>query len=88
MHIEIRKYLLSINNCVFTYGKYIEALKPSFIQSYSLTRVNIKDNVEYIENTTKDEIEDDEKRRQIELNNLGYLTNALLEAGKINFNFI
>ena len=78
--------MLTINNCVFTYGKYIEAFKPNFLSSYSLVRVNNKENVEYIENTTKDELEEDEKRKQLEIVNLGYLTNSVLDPSDISLN--
>ena len=41
--------------------------------NYKSRRVNMKENVNYTENTSKEEIELDEKRKQNELLNLGYI---------------
>jgi golgin subfamily A member 4 len=84
--LEIRSQILSINNCVFSYGKYIEAFKPTLSTTYSLLRVSLKENSDNIEifNCPKDEIEEDEKRKHNELLNLGYLSKFIIEGSGSN----
>lgn len=66
-----RKLLLAINNCVYNYGKYLEAFKQSFV--YELKRIKLDELSEVLDITAKDELEEDEKLKIIELENLGLL---------------
>ncbi len=49
--------------------------------TYALARVNMKENVESVENNSKDELEQDEKRKQSELLNLGFVAKFYLGLG-------
>lgn len=83
MPLEIRRFLLSINNCVFNYGKYIEAFKQSLMSSYSLFRVTMNEISEVIENSSKEDLEEDERRKKEELRKLGLLSNFILNTHEI-----
>ena len=55
--ITVRKLLSRINTCVFYYGKYIEAFKPTTLSYYSLSRVIMKEDVEGSEIVNKEDID-------------------------------
>ncbi len=83
MPLIIRKQLLAINNCLLNYGKYIDAFKQNFMTSYSLIRVSLRENVESIEIISKEEIEEDEKRKKEEIKVLGLLSFFILNENSI-----
>ena len=64
-----------INNCIFNYGKYISAFNPEL--HYSLIRINLDELTDNIEFNTKEELDEDEKRKYEELESLGYLSKFL-----------
>jgi hypothetical protein len=71
----MRRLLLAINNCVFHYGKYINAFKPNITQGgYVLTRVNFKEFLDSCEILAKDDLEEDERRKLDEISHLGLLS--------------
>lgn len=72
---EIKKIIIAINNCVFNYGKYISAFKPEL--NYNLIRININELSDTIELLTKEDNDEDEKRKLEEIENLGYLSKFL-----------
>jgi hypothetical protein len=86
---DIRKKILAINNCVFSFGKYLDAFtfaktaptgkeKPGEVAFYySLTRVSMKEDVEAFE-VGKEELKEDEERKVEEINNLGLLARFIL----------
>lgn len=77
--ITVRKLLSRINTCVFYYGKYIEAFKPTTLSYYSLSRVIMKEDVEGSEIVNKEDIDYDEKLKADEINSLGFLAKAYTE---------
>ncbi len=83
MHIDIRKLLMTINNCVLNYGRYIEAFKSAFISNYVLARLNMRDNSDTIELIGKEEMDADENSKTSEISNLGYLATFLQESTQI-----
>ena len=52
--LNVRKQLQKINNCVWNYGKYIEAFKQNVLDTYQLSRVIMKENIESNEIIQKD----------------------------------
>jgi hypothetical protein len=62
---------LKINNCLYSYGKYLDSFKPNF--TYSVSRISLREKDEIIDITAKDELEEDDKRKHNELSNLGLL---------------
>ena len=77
--LNIRKLLQKINTCIFYYGKYISAFKESFLNSYKLNRVIMKENVEDEAITEKEDIDFDEQLKKEELLGLGFLSKTILE---------
>jgi hypothetical protein len=73
--IQTRKTLLAINNCIYNYGRYIEAFKQGFV--YSLTRINMKEQSESLDLVGKEELEEDEKHKLAELSHLGLLAKVM-----------
>ena len=65
---NLRENLLSINNCIFYFGKYMEAFKPGF--NYSLSRVTSNEEAEVVEINNKEEVLLDIKKQEEELKNL------------------
>ena len=76
--LKIRKQLQKINICVWNYGKYINAFKESLLNSYQLKRVIMKENVEDISITEKEDIDADEELKKEELSALGFLAKLIL----------
>ena len=74
--IKVRKLLSRINTCVFYYGKYIDAFKPTLLSSYALTRVIMKENIESSEIVNKEDIDADEVLKNEELTSLGFLAKS------------
>ena len=66
---------MTINNCVYNYGRYIDAFKTGMV--YNLSRISLKELNEVIEITAKDELEEDEKEKINEIDNLGLLSKTL-----------
>ena len=77
--LNIRKQLQKINTCVWNYGKYIEAFKQNVLDTYQLSRVIMRENIESHEITEKEDIDLDEKLKNEELLPLGMLGKILLE---------
>ena len=77
--LNVRKQLQKINNCVWNYGKYIEAFKQNVLDTYQLSRVIMKENVESHEISEKEDIENDEKLKSEEIKCLGMLGKIILE---------
>ena len=77
--LNIRKQLQKINTCVWNYGKYIEAFKQNVLDTYQLSRVIMRENIENHEITEKEDIDLDEKLKNEELLSLGMLGKILLE---------
>ena len=77
--LNIRKLLQKINTCIFYYGKYISAFKDSFLNSYKLNRVIMKENIEDHTITEKEDLDFDEQLKKEELLGLGLLSKFLLE---------
>ena len=76
---EVRKDLLKINNCIWNYGKYIEAFKEKLLNSYQLMRVNLKENSESTEITEKEDIDLDQNLKNEEILSLGVLGKIILD---------
>lgn len=70
MPVKIRKSLLTLNNCIYFFGRYLEAFKPGF--TYSLTRVTSTEDNE-IPDLSKEEILKDPAYIEEELTKLGVL---------------
>ena len=77
--IQIRKKLQKINTCVWLYGKYISAFKESLLNSYQLSRVIMKENIEDITITEKEDIDADEALKNDEILSLGFLAKSILD---------
>ena len=77
--IKIRRQLQKINTCVWYYGKYINAFKDSLANSYQLTRVTMKENIEDITITEKEDIDADEALKKEEILSLGLLSKFILD---------
>ena len=77
--IKIRKKFQRINTCVWHYGKYINALKESLLNSYQLSRVIMKENTEDVTIIEKEDLEADETLKNDELLSLGFLAKSILE---------
>jgi len=69
---EIRKQIIAINNCCYNYGKYIDAFKSTFV--FIDKRITLKENTETIDITSKEDLEEDSKRKVFELSFLGLLS--------------
>ena len=78
--LNIRKLLQKINTCIFYYGKYISAFKESFLNSYKLNRVIMKETVEDFNITEKEDIDFDEQLKKEELLSLGFLSKSINES--------
>jgi hypothetical protein len=76
---EVRKDLLKINNCIWNYGKYIEAFKEKLLNTYQLMRVNLKEDSESTEITEKEDIDLDQNLKNEEILSLGVLGKLLLD---------
>ena len=77
--LKIRKKLQKINNCVWNYGKYISAFKENLLNTYQLSRVIMKENIEDIAITEKEDIDEDEALKKEELLSLGFLSKSILD---------
>ena len=77
--IIIRKKLQRINTCVWNYGKYISAFKESLLNSYQLSRVIMKENIEDITITEKEDLDADEVLKNDEILSLGFLAKSILD---------
>ena len=75
--LNVRKQLQKINSCVWNYGKYIEAFKQNLLDTYQLSRVIMRENVESHEIVEKEDIDLDEKLKKDELLCLGILGQIL-----------
>ena len=77
--LNIRKLLQKINTCIFYYGKYISAFKDSFLNSYKLNRVIMKEDVEDHTITKKEDFDFDEQLKKEELLGLGILSKSIVD---------
>ena len=76
---EVKKDLLKINNCIWNYGKYIEAFKEKLLNTYQLMRVNLKEDSESTEITEKEDIELDQNLKNEEILSLGVLGKLIID---------
>jgi len=73
--MEVKKIILAINQCVNLYAKYINGFREGFV--YSLVRITLRENSESLELSGKEELDEDEKRKVSEQENLGLLSKFL-----------
>ena len=67
-----------------TKEKYIDAFKPTLLTYYTINRINLTENLESVEISSKEDMEEDERRKKQEIKNLGLLSNFLLENSNAN----
>ena len=77
--LNIRKLLQKINTCIYYYGKYINAFKENFMNTYKLNRVIMKEDYEDASITEKDDLDFDEQLKKEEILSLGFLGKSILE---------
>lgn len=76
MPLSLRKLLLCINNCIFYYGRYLEAFKPEFTLKYNIVRTSINEFTEEVLILDKEQISKDIELQEKELSGLGILYNT------------